>query len=169
MMTSSSSSSSSSSANISSVSTNSPSSSFDITDTTTWPLSSDWTRNIRLNPALKSLQDIFGEWNHGWNGNPSLKLLEERYPRGKWRQGRTSLSAAVVMRKYIMKSLPSQTSVPELQNQLYAHFEADTEAKKSKLRNWPSIKKFLNQNLRKRNPGWQERSEDRKRRMLKKN
>ena len=68
-----------------------------------------------------------------------------------------------------MKSLPSQTSVPELQNQLYAHFEADTEAKKSKLRNWPSIKKFLNQNLRKRNAGWQERSEDRKRRRLKKN
>mgnify|MGYP001160023775 CR=1 FL=1 len=169
MVTSSSSSSSSSSANISSGSTNSPSSSFDITDTTTWPLSSDWTRNIRLNPALTSLQDIFGEWNHGWNGNPSLRLLEQRYPRGKWRQGQSSLSAAVVMRKYIMKSLPSQTSVPELQNQLYAHFEADTEAKKSKLRNWPSIKKFLNQNLRKRNAGWQERSEDRKRRRLKKN
>ena len=60
-------------------------------------------------------------------------------------------------RRSIM-SFVKESSVDELQSELYDHFGATTEDQKRNVQGWPLIKKFYDQVLRKRKSGYEERS-----------
>ena len=137
----------------------------DPTNPDTWPTNSSWCSNTNIRPSPQTLQHIYDEWHVGWNKNPPLKLLEQKY-RHRWRQGKTAMSNQVNRRKLLVtKFMTTNAAVKPLQQELYDYYEDQPD--KSKLRCLASINRFLDKVLRKRQPGWAARSEDMKRRKLK--
>ena len=136
----------------------------DPTSPSTWPNDPTWCSNTQIRPSPQTLQHIYDEWHVGWNNNPPLGSLETKY-RYAWRKGKTAMSNQVNRRKMLVtKFMTTAAAVEPLQQELYAHF--GDEADKSKLHRLVFINKFLDQALRKRQPGFAARSEDRKRRKI---
>jgi hypothetical protein len=131
---------------------------------------------MMIQPKPTTIKEVHDEWEIGWNENPPLGTLEEKYPRGKWRTKRTALGQEIGRRRIIMTALHNAAverhcqsndsgdititngDIDQLQQEVYVHKNATTEDEKSKARSYAALRSFVDKVLRPKQEGHSVRS-----------
>ena len=149
----------------------------DLGDPETWPDDPTWMGHLKIservtfNYEMKTLADVKKQWTEGYLGSPGIRCLENKYG-SKWRQYSRQVSLAAERgleekRKQLRKLSEKIRHIKNI-TELVEDFELE-EVNMTRWRmsnpsvgtpySWAELRRYLDKELRKRRPDFQERAD----------